>query len=361
MSPAVGESSATEWRASANAVLRIAQVAAPASEGDFEGMSFDPSGGEAGPEVGLPGPEAVQASVDEFLRRSDTVIEQLQGDSPKAGRPLPVLISAMEVCSVLLAASQDPEDAYRTLGVDESGVASLAGPNAVLDEMQGAITGGAPPAPVKLPDELTAKLDALQQAGGKELVALGTDALLLNALEGAASGIAAVGGEAVQKAFKEIGKGLHAIRRAAAKILGWIVDHVRNLVPEQFRDQFDEKLKSLTDKIKDGVPGLVGQVLGHLLGRPPAEEAWRAAIEQRHDMTEPKKSLETVIAGQLQRIGWVSSARTAAATAVGIIKTFLAAAGPAVQIGVGAVAVVIVLFVCFEEWDGFNDIERLAA
>ncbi len=77
-------------------------------------------------------------------------------------------------------------------------------------------------------------------------------------------------------------------------------------------------------------------------------------------MSEPTKDLETVIAGQLQRIGWISSARAAASTVAGLIKVFIAAAGPAVQVGIGAVALAVVAFVCFEEWDGFNDIEALA-
>ncbi len=260
-------------RESADAVLRIAQAAAPASEDEFEGMSFDPDGTPLPRDTGLPGPEAVERTVDEFLDKSDALIEQLGDGTAQAGAPLPVLISAMELSGVLLAASQNADDAYRTYGIDDSGGMSLAGPNAVLDEMQRAVTGAVPVVAVTLPDELTAKLDALQKAGGEELVKLGQDAVLLGALDGAVGGIATIGGAAVQAAFDRIRHGINVVRRAAAKILVWIVDHVRALVPEKFRDDFDDKLKEITNKIKNGMPSLVGDVLGRLLGRPPAEAA----------------------------------------------------------------------------------------
>lgn len=255
-----------------------------------------------------------------------------------------------------MVSSQDQAEAFSTLGTDAAGGVSLAGPSRALDEFQAAVTGTDAPAPVPLPQELTDKLETLETEGAKELIALGEDAVLQQVVGHAVTSLADLGGERVKQAFVWVKEKVNFVRRAAVRILEWVVDKFKSLVPKEHRDKVDKAVKFVTEKLRDGAVTLAGDLLGMLLGRPGAEEAW-----QGKDPTAAKAGLETVISGHIKRIGYVSTGRKAVAGAAAVVEAVLSIAAAHVQIVLGALAAVLAGFVCWQVWDGFNDIERLAS
>lgn len=356
------------WRNAADQVLEIAEAAVPLSEDQFATMSFDgPAGGGDREVAPMPAEDAVNARVDAYLGHSDSVLDQIAATS-KAGQPssvleesIPVLLAGIELSQALMAASQDRDESVRTLGVsDDDGPVRLSGSRAVLDEFGAAALGQAP-AVIELPKELVAKFEALEDAGGKEVWEIGKDATLLAALKYGVDKAVSKGSEDVQKAFEAAKKALHWLKDAAVRIVEWVVNKMRNLLPEQFRKTFDDKVKDIKDKISEGAEDLLGDVLGKIWGRDSAEEAWGTALQTKVDLTDAESRLPTVISGQITRIGYVSRTRKGVKTVSSILTSIAAGLGLGldIQIILAALALVLVGVVCAQLWDGFNDIEDL--
>jgi len=227
-----------------------------------------------------------------------------------------------------------------------------------LAELHSAILGtpAAPPAP--LPDGLTAKLDGLQDAGAGEIVELAKSPTIWAALGGFVGGVAEVGGPVVREALDLVKSAVQWLQRGAVKIIGWVIDKLKAMVPESAREKIDDLVAAVRKKLAEGAAAAVGDIIGERLGRPDVEKAWQDAAAQS-GTADAEKQLATVTDGHLARIGRVSSARTTADTFSVIIGGVLTAAAPAVTIVVGALALAVFAFVGYEVWDGFNDIEAL--
>lgn len=346
---------AAEWRMAADDVLDVARVAAPLAADDMAGLELAVASKWSA--TAVPPAEVVDHRVNALLSRSDDLLAEI-GDDAGA---IPVLLGALEVGNALLVSSQNQEEAFRTLGPAADGVVSMAGPALALDELRAAVVGEDAPATVPLPPELTGKLDSLQNAGAKELIALGEEAVLQQVLGKGVTAVVSLGGEKVERAFEWVKSKVHFIRRAAVRILEWVVDKFKRLVPVALRDKVDKAIDFVVEKLKGGVEPAVGALLGELLGREGAEQAWQVAVDSGKDMTTAKSKLETVISGHTKRIGYVSTARTAVAGAGAVVEALLSIAVPEVQIVLGALVVALAGFVCWQLWDGFNDIEGLVA
>ncbi|MET0426424.1 MAG: hypothetical protein ABW046_21320 [Actinoplanes sp.] len=312
-----------QWRVAGLDLLEIARTAGPLTPLEIPGTLFfsEPASGFVG--------NRTQA----FLQASKEVAARTGGTGA-----LPVLLGALEVGSTLLAAADQPSPM------------TAAAPTA-LNELADVLRGN----PTTAPDAVTDRLEALETAGADELLALGRDAILIKALGGAVTKLAELGGPQVKKAFDKLEDTWNVVRKAAARILKWVVDELRNLVPKEFQDRFDAALQQITDAIKDGVPAAAGNLLGRVLGRRETEAVWQAEADRGVDLTKAEAALPIVIAGHLTRIGYVTTARKHAALAVIVIRRI-----PQANLVLAALGVSLIAFVMFQVWDGFNDISALA-
>jgi hypothetical protein len=340
------------WRSAADGVLDVARVAAPLAAGDVDGLAL-----AVADEGQAPAEEVVDQRVDALLSRSDELLEAI-GENADT---IPVLLAAQEVGNALLVSSQDRQEALTALGTDADGGVSLAGPAQALDEFQAAVLGQAAPTPVPLPPALAGKLDSLQDAAEKELLALGKDVVLQGVLGTAVAGLVSLGGSKVEHAFDWVKKQVNFIRRAAVRILNWVVDKFKDLVPAAYREKIDAAIQFAIEKLKGGVETGLSTMLGKLLGREDVVRAWQKAMDADMDLTTAMSKLETVTAGHIKRIGYVTTGRKAVAGAGAVLKIVLSSNALPVQLVLGALVVALAGFVCWQVRDGFNDIECLVA
>ncbi|WP_372593845.1 hypothetical protein [Actinotalea sp.] len=342
------------WRASAERLLELAETAGPLSDEEFRGFTVD----------GHAGPEAVEDEVDRLLAESDHSLEVLAAERVETNRPVEgdpqavsLLLANLEMSGALLTASRPPAEFFVTMGVDGSSAVSFDETRVRLADLHDAVLGTPPAPPAPLPDGLTAKLDGLQDAGAEEIVELATSPTVWAALGGFVGGVAEVGGPVVREAIDLVKGAVKWLQRGAVKIIAWVINKLKQLVPESAREKIDELVAEIKEKLAAGSTAVVAGILGQRLGRPAVEKAWRDAAQSGTGDAETR--LATVTDGHLARIGRVSSARTAADSFSVVIGAALAAAVPAVSIVVGALALAVFAFVGYEVWDGFNDIEAL--
>ncbi|WP_436498705.1 hypothetical protein [Actinokineospora sp. HUAS TT18] len=340
--------SAADWRTAADSLLDVARATVPLPANDLTGLSVEAS------TVAATAEEEVADRVDALLASSDAVCAEIVAETGTAD-VLPVLLAGLEVGNALLVASQDTEVVFSTLGAED---ASLAGTRAALDEYENAILGNAA-AEVALPEELTDKLEKLEMVGAEELVALGREAAMQTALGNMVAGIASVAGPVVKDAFDWVKERVNFVRRAAVRVMEWVVAKFRGLVPENFRDKFDQALDKITEAISKGIEKGVGDILGKVLGRREAEDAWRVGLSDGKDLAAAKAALPDVISGHIKRVGYVSTGRKAVSGAAAVVQKVLAIGTSQVQIALGALALALIAFVGWQVWDGFNDIEAL--
>lgn len=350
------------WRSSAEALLEVAESAAPMTDQEFT-RSFTP--GED--------PEAViAAKVEDFLEKSSATLRTLKtekvrtlgaGQGPAAGT-METLLFDLEVAEAILAASEAPGDGAAGPATARGNTRNFKDTRARLNALEASVLGterGTSRLRAAAADgsQPGATLDGIQNAGADELWALGQDATVVGALGAGVKSLANLGGKNVKDAFEKLKKalsgGLNWLKRASVRILEWVIARLRKLVPESARARFDELVEAARDKLKDGVKAQFSALLGSLLGRKDVESAWAAAT----DTADAEAKLESVTAGHLERIGYISTARTFAENfGTAIPKALVGAPGP-VQVAVGALVVAVIVFVGYQVFDGFNDVEAL--
>jgi hypothetical protein len=359
------QTTVAQWRDAADDLLKVAQAAAPLPEDDdMSGLSLD--NGSTSEVPVLPVGDELDRRVDVLLEASDAAIEQVSAESnegPNAASVLgglPALLGALEVANTLLQASQDPDVAFDSLGLDEDGALSLAGPRAALDEFKEAMLGHSVTGKVALPDELLGKMETLETTGASELMKLGGEVVLQQAIGELASGTVNMMGVKVKEAFEWAKAQVRLLRKAAVRILEWVLNKFRNMIPERYRGQYDDKVKDIAEKIKDGAVDAVGNLVGFLAGRREAEHAWQERLDDgKTDLAAAQAALPDVIAGHLKRIGYVSTGRKAVSGAVGVVRKIAKLTGPQADMIVAAVVAALMGFVWFQLVDGYNDIEGL--
>ena len=336
---------ATEsWRARAESLISFAELTAPAPEDDFSLFSA----------ARIEDPEAeLEARVSALLEESDNAVPDDAGASG-----LPLLLGDLEVASVLLTASQEPDLMDAAMGL-EGGAVRFDEARVRLAILTDAANGVVETPARQLPESVGGKFDELQNAGGSEIVELAKSPTVQAAAIGGVKALVVVTGPQVAQSFEAVKRAVSWIRRQAVRIIQWVIEKLRSLVPEAFRERFDDLVEKTKEKLVDGIPGLVGDVLGALLGRPAATDAWRSITDERSAELEPR--LDDTVKGQLTRIGYITTARTTV-DRFSIVAESISAVDvvPHVRIAVFAVVGGVLGFVGYQVFDGFRRLEELA-
>lgn len=340
----VPEDAAEQWRASVSDLMTVGMQAGRANRADFGTLAAD----------------------DSTLMELDAAIENYKVETNKllamgqerSGRPQPMaLLGGLQAADALLLASDESDFGGLWADADQS---NLAAWNAMLDEYVRAMTGPTPP-PGIIPEELDSKLDVLEKSGADELIALAQSKAVWGALAGFGSGIVTFGGTVAKQAFEAVSGALNLFRRRVLGLLQWLVERLRELMPDAFKDLVDQHLAWLKETVSEKMPSRIAEVLGQALGREDTEAAWRDAAADGRDLAEMKEQLDDTVAGHLLRIGYVGSGRKRVDSIAGMLTAWVSVTVPQVQIVVGAAALTIFAFVLYQVYDGFNDVERLAS
>lgn len=362
--PDAQKTSTRSLRESADYLLALAGASAPQ-----KGAVADTLAADATSE------EAVRRGVDRLLRNSRAVMSRTgtagRGRGREAGgQAIAVLLFDLEVSRAMLAAGEAPS-AEKTARASESDGAdeAWAGSAERLDALETWIDDPAllvDRTPELTPRGLTqgatepgATLDKLQSAGADELLALATSALAANATGAALHAVGELAGPAVRGALdsarKALSKGLAWLKRGALQIITWVLGKFASTLSAEDASAVDSLARALEAKLKAGAKAGFSEALGDALGRHGVENAWASASSTAAALS----LLEPVAHSHLVRIGYVSTARGAAETALAVVAGVLAVAPATVQILAGALVLSVVAFVGYQVFDGFRDIKAL--
>lgn len=346
------EASVERWREASEDLLRVAQAAAPLPADDLSALSVDDGAASVEDEI--------ERRVDAFIEASEVAIGDVSADSGHLAAGIPVLLGALEVGNTLLQTGEDSAAVFAAYGVDDDGRLSLAAPRTALDEFKEALLGRAPVGSVPLPTELEERLEKLESTGAEELLELAQTAVLTKAVGDLATGAANLLGSNVREAFDWLKNQLNLLRRAAVRVLKWAVSKFRDLVPESYRDDYDQRVKDIAQAMEDGALDALGNTVGFLAGRREAEKRWLEELGRPGaDLTDAKVALPDVINGHLQRIGYVARGRVVVSGSVAVVRRVAGLTGPQAELVVAAAVAALIGFVWFQLVDGYNDIEGL--
>ncbi len=140
------------------------------------------------------------------------------------------------------------------------------------------------------------------------------------------------------------------------------------MIPDSFKETFDQKLQDLKDAMGKQASEVLANIVGALFGRLSTEEAWQRKASHGTPLDEQLKALEQVVARHVDRIGQASSFREGAIQVAGILRSaallavpWAVALAPYLSTVIVSLAVAVVGFVCYQLYDGFNNAEALVA
>lgn len=351
-------SAAGSWRSSMEALLDVAQRVGP-----VDALVAD---------LGVGDEDELDAVVD---RQTDAVIadsERILGLLEREAGPdeheqmLAALVGDVTLADALAAAGDSAADFFGDFGLGADPSEVLRSTRAELDTFQAIVAGLRPVAggQVAPPPELAARFEVLEEAAGTELVELATSDVMWALAAGAITGLGDVAqGVAAFDRLREVVTGwAKALKKAALKLVKWVVEQVARLLPAALRQRVDDAWERLREQLAANIPSWVGNVVGGLFGRPEAEAAWAtAAADPARDLSAAIAALGTSIDGEVRRIGWITSGRKkidgVGSKVIGVAN----AAAPVARIAFGAAALLVFGFVVWQVFDGCNDIEALVA
>lgn len=340
----VPEEAVGHWRAAVDRLLAVGTQAGRAAGADF---------GTLGEEDPL-----MQALDDAIAGYKHETEQLLCMDGADASSPQSMaLLGGFQAVEVLLRSSEEPS--HPAVWADD-GHLHLDAWIATLDDYVWAMTGRAATPEIQ-PVDLDATLDELAEAGAEELISLAQSRAMWDTLTEFGSGIVAFGGVVAAQAFEAVAGAVNAYRRRVLELLQWIVKRLRQLMPEDFRLLVDERLAWLKETVSGQDPARIAEVLGQVLGRSQAQEAWGDAESDGRDLTQEERLLAETVAGHLGRIGFIGSGRKKMESIAGMLTAWVSLAVPQVQIVTGAAALTVFAFILSQVHDGFDDIKRLAA
>ncbi|GAA4757966.1 hypothetical protein GCM10023350_49560 [Nocardioides endophyticus] len=311
---------------------------------------------------------AFEEQVGDLIARSEATIDAVAGDSGSAqeaaSRSIAVLTGNLNTGYLLLAAAEEPSLSLAAFGRTSRGVDDPTDDTAYLDELKYILFGTPLPGP-EVPSSVKDELEKLEVAGGDEFRGLAGSTVMWAVLGTSVKGLEDLDKSGiVAKAFDEVREAVHWLRRGALKLIQWTLARLQNLVPERFRDRFDEKVDQVKDHFKESAEDVFNNAVGSVFGRLGADRAWQVAIGAGLDVTAETERVGPAVATHLNRIAWVSTARKAADGAVAFILSIIAKlanlTGPWASVIVGALALAVFALVGYQLWDGFNDVEGLA-
>lgn len=329
------------WRASIDQLVDVGRAVGREADSDFGTLG-----------AGESGIARFDEAIEAYKSETDRVVAaQVAVDA--TGQPI-ALLMGLDALEIVLQSAEAPE--FGVLSADEEQV-SLAVFNARLDAYMEALTRG-PALSSELRDSLKANLDALQKAGADELLALAGSDVAWASLLALGGGLVAVGGAVVKNAVSTVSEKLGRFRQMALDLFQWIVQRLRQLLPESFREWFDEQLDSLKEKVSSKVLSQIANTLAGY-GRNDAEKEWDKASKMGRDLSRAQDRLDETSGAHISMIGYVSTGREKVDSIAGMLTTAVGVAAPQVGIIVGSAVVVIFAFVVFQTVAGFGDVGNL--
>lgn len=352
---------AERWRAAADQLIATAERAGPLEPDVFGDALFEE---DASAEALL------REQVRTLLATSDEIVNAAgdfaETDEDARARAAAVLFGNLEVSGALLTTTDAPDVVFGELGLEPSDTLQLIEARTTVAEFESVIVGtpGVAGAQVTLPTSLTEKLEDLETKGADEAIALSkasatavAGSALVSGLNGVLRGSAAAAFNALQDALGGI---RNMIKRGVVRIANWIVDRIRKLLPAPFQSKLDVAIDAVKDKVAAGVPRVVGDAVGAVLGRGECEDAWREAVGAGRDLSKAESALATATDPHVKRLGWVTKARGHVEKFDGkIMQTVVATLPPPAQLAFFALVAAVFAFAFLQVWDGFNDVEAL--
>jgi hypothetical protein len=275
------------------------------------------------------------------------------------------LVANLAVADAMATAADEPDQVARSMRLDSIDQFSteswqrdvddavndlLPGPGVV----RGASVAGGP---------LDTALGTLTDQSGQQLVGIAKDAVLGAAIPNVGPALAQVLGGTIAKVFNEVQAGMHlgwaAIKRAASKVIEWVIDHITRLVPNGLRGVIepavDKVRASLTDDANHVISKAVGEVAGAVLGLEVTRTSWAnatdatraAALNRLPTATDGELSLISKVArvrGFFDRYGrWLDS----------LTKI------PQVALALATLAVIAITLILSALWSGLRNVRML--
>ena len=132
-------------------------------------------------------------------------------------------------------------------------------------------------------------------------------------------------------------------------------------MPQEFRVLVDERLAWLRETVSGQDPIRIAEVLGQVFGRSRAREAWGDAASAGRDLAQEKRLLGEMVAGNIQRIGYIGSGRKKMEAIAELLTRWVSLGVPQVQIVTGAAALTVFALVLHQVHDGFDGASELVA
>lgn len=150
------------------------------------------------------------------------------------------------------------------------------------------------------------------------------------------------------------------LKKAALRIMAWVIDKVKRLLPATLGDKIDNLVEKMQEALASGAGSFATDLYGRVLGRGDAEMAWQRARDEGKDLAGAEAKLGSTVEAHLGRIGWVTKGRTLVERYDAIVAGVIQAAPDLVKLGFAALVAACLGFVAIQVWDGFNDVEALA-
>lgn len=292
------------------------------------------------------------SAVVEYRCATDDVLSSRAGP----GQQSMALLGGLEVVDALLSISEPAQHAEvrsGAVGVD------LFAWNAALAVHVEEMTGRSW-ASVAVPATLDTKLSALERTGAEELAALARNDTVWLSLMRFGSGDDVFGGMVVERAFEAVAGALEPFQQRVMTLLQWIIERLRGLMPDDFRQLLDAKLVWVKEALQRQAPERVGEVIGQLLGRDRAELAWRTALESGRSPTTAGPVLDAAVAEHLVLIEHIGNGHRSVQSIAERLTGWVAPGVPQVKIVVGATAMIQLALVMFQVFESFEHVEKLA-
>jgi hypothetical protein len=339
------------WQRAADDLLSEAERIGPLDGGVFGDLSADDSEGAAAA-------DRVDGRLAELIASGDEALRELVavgGDTADVRyQATTLLVATLAVGDALAVASQSPSDPFGGLSVEAVQATTFADARSTVAEARAVVT---------VPKSLGESLEKIETAGATESFTVLSGSIgklaggaLVSGLHGVLQGAAAAAFQSIEDALT---RWVDVLKRGFVRIAKWVVDKVKELLPDAAAAKIDELVEELQKKLETGVADIATDLYGRLLGRGDAEEAWRIAAESGADLTAAEAALPDITAGTAGRIAWVTKGRTVVEKFDVVLAAAIGAAPAAGQLAFAALVAAVLGFVALQVWDGFNDIEAL--
>ncbi len=315
----------------------------------------------------------IETAVTRVLVANDRVLEHMVGwlaeDDPDAqDRLFGLIYGSLVGADALNSASDSPDYVSASLRVtstdaypEESWLSEIESATAIVSGIHG--VGGGAGASLYQP-QLNDAIGRISDAAGGEVRAIATDSAMTIAVPQIPGQFAHViggkGGAQVLQATSKI-KGAFAVaKRAAGRIVSWVVAEAHRILPSRLQQPVETVVKNIFQKyqgqFQDQIDHLIGSIAAVALGKRDVEEDWQNANSTRVIQAVP--GIPGAVEEPLKRIGQVTRCRSFIdkwlSSVVSAVAKF-----PHMVLAIVAVAVAAIILVLYGLWRGLDQLQRL--